>query len=62
MKLNGQVMEKFNMFKYQGLILCKNGVTEGGTWERALQGSGRIIRLYDEKGTLNMELKKVTVG
>ncbi len=37
-RMNGQIMEEVNEFKYLGSILCKYGSIEGEIRERAIQG------------------------
>ena len=59
-RLNGEIMEEVDEFKYLGSILCKYGSMEGETRERAVQGRkvvGSLGRMMKER-TVSMEVKK----
>ncbi len=60
MKLNGQIMEEVNEFKYLCSILCKCGSIEGEVQEEALQGRKVVGSLgcMMKSRTVNMEIKK----
>ncbi len=61
-RMNGQIMEEINEFKYLGFIFCKYGSMEGERRERAIQGRkvigslGCVIR----ERTVSREVKKAS--
>ncbi len=59
-KMNGQIMEEVNEFKYLGSILCQYRSMQGETRERALQGSKVVgsLRCMMREETVSKEVGK----